>query len=400
MNFQPILRFAVMSDLHYDKEYPFVRERFQKSMETIYRVCAQSDYSKLDALYINGDFTNRGKREEMEMLAADCERYIRPETKLVMTLANHELHYVADYRAAMADFTDVFGMAFDRHEIIGGYHFISLSGTIDKGPWHDSYDAPKREFLKRELEIARREGGNRPIFVFQHVGMTGTVRGGVYGNAELYEILSDYPQVIDFSGHSHFPCNHPAEIHQGSFVSVSSGGLYNIVEQAAFLNPEVGCDTCTDEHCAHMLLVEVDESACVRIRRLDVTAGDFFENDSYIAWSERENGLCIDNGAGCGTVPYFAQNAAVKAAREDDGLRLSFPRAHCDDARVAAYRICMQNSGGDVIRQKYIVSDYRYLKQKETVCTTLECPSDTVDVSVYACGFHDEHSEPLRMVIE
>lgn len=398
MDFQPKLRFAVMSDLHYDRNHPFVRERFQKALETIYRVCAQSDYPNLDALYINGDFTNRGKREEMEMLAADCGRFLRTETKLVMTLANHELHYVADYRAAMADFTDVFAMPFDRHEVIGGYHFISLSATIDKGPWHDSFDAPKREFLKRELEIARREGGNRPIFVFQHVGMTGTVRGGLYGHTELYEILSEYPQVIDFSGHSHFPCNHPEEIHRGDFVSVSSGGLYNIVEQSPFLNPAVGCDTISDEGCAHMLLVEADASGRVRIRRLDVTAGDFFENDSYIAWSEGENRLCVDGGARRNAVPYFAEDAAIDASVQDGNLHLSFPRAHCDGARVAAYRICLQNRGGNLIRQKYSVSDYRHLKQAETVRAALAYPPDTETVSVYACGFYGEQSEPLRTV--
>ena len=225
MKFCPTVRFAVMSDLHYEESKPHLRERFRNVMKMLYGYADGEEYSRLDALYIVGDFTNRGKRSEMEMLREDCDAALRKETRLVVTMANHDMHYVEDDRAAMADFKEIFQMDYDRHEKMGGYHFISLSTTKYETPWHDSFDEAKRTYLRTELAKAREDSGNRPIFVFQHPGNRGTVMGGCVGDTEIYPILSDFPQVIDFSGHSHFPVNDPRETHQAHFTSVSTGSL-------------------------------------------------------------------------------------------------------------------------------------------------------------------------------
>ena len=64
MNFKPVVRFAVMSDLHYSSRHPEYRTRFKETMEFLYNHCKSEDYKNLDALYIVGDFADLGKTEE------------------------------------------------------------------------------------------------------------------------------------------------------------------------------------------------------------------------------------------------------------------------------------------------------------------------------------------------
>ena len=337
-----ILRFAVMSDLHYNEEYPFVRDRFKSAMEKIYDYCGAEEYKNLDALYVVGDFADLGLKSQMQMFREDCDKYVSADTKLVVTLANHELHYVPDYKQAMADFQEIFNMDFDRHEVMGGYHFISLSTTIDRGPWHDSFDATKKEYLKTQLDEAVKDGGDKPIFVFHHPGQFATVLGGVYGNAELYPILSQYPQIIDFSGHSHYAVNNPREIHQKHFTSVSTGTLLNIHPYDKIENAHISGCFVNHNDMAHMLLVEVDDQSKVHIKIMDVVAGEFFEEEYLVenVSDKRKYKYTLQRAANA-PIPYFGEDAEVSVSETENGLSISFPRAFCDEERVFEYTLLL-----------------------------------------------------------
>ena len=61
--------------------------------------------------------------------------------------------------------------------------------------------------------------------------MTGTVYGSEWGFTEnrdlMYDTLKPYPQVITFSGHTHYPLDDPRIIHQEDFTSIgTSTGAY------------------------------------------------------------------------------------------------------------------------------------------------------------------------------
>ncbi len=397
MNFQPKLRFAVMSDIHYSDKYPEIPYRFQSALETIYGYCNHQDYKNLDALYVVGDFADTGTREQMQSFHDDCTRFVKPETKLVVTLANHELHYVPDYLDSFRNFEQIFQMDMDRHEVIGGYHFISLSTTIDKGPWHDSFDEPKRNFLQTALEKARQDGGNQPIFVFQHPGIFSTVRGGIYGNAELYPILSQYPQVIDFSGHSHHAVNDPREVHQKHFTSVNTGCLCGIGTRSSMLAAHL-TETATDgPSCSHMLVVEANDAGRVRIRKLDVMAGAFFENDIWIQDAHLpENHCYTDRRAFEAKKPYFS-NPHATVNYENNTLTLTIPRAECEDERIYEYHACVLDANGTAIAQRSLVSDFPQLHQKDFYTLTIPNVPNAALVKVYAIGFWENQSEPLTI---
>ncbi len=61
----------------------------------------------------------------------------------------------------------------------------------------------------------------------QHMAISNTVVGSEnWGVANLTDTLSKYPQVIDFSGHSHFPMKDPRSIYQGAFTALGDGTMF------------------------------------------------------------------------------------------------------------------------------------------------------------------------------
>ena len=64
-NFKPVLRFLVVSDVHYADERSVEYERMEKALRTAYELSEKEEYSKLDAVYVVGDFTKRGSEAQM-----------------------------------------------------------------------------------------------------------------------------------------------------------------------------------------------------------------------------------------------------------------------------------------------------------------------------------------------
>ena len=78
------------------------------------------------------------------------------------------------------------------------------------------------EFLKAELEKAA--DGMQPIFVFLHQPLYNTVSGslpgqnwhGVDRDAEMREIFKQYPQVVFFTGHTHWELDAKSVMYAGN----------------------------------------------------------------------------------------------------------------------------------------------------------------------------------------
>jgi len=395
MTFKPLLRFAVMSDCHYSEKHPEYRQKFERAMNLLYTYAENEEYKGLDALYVVGDFSDLGKTHEMKWFKEDCDKFVKKGTLLAVTMANHELHYMPDFSKALKDFKDIFKMDYDRHEVIGGYHFISLSTIRDKGPWDDSFNDEKKAFLKAELEKARQDTGNKPIFVFRHPGIPETIVGGVGGNTEVYSILSAYPQVIDFSGHSHNPVNDPREINQKNITTVGTGSMSYLSTSAGWADFHITGDRTLGREGAHLRVVEADEKGTVRIRGLDVISGNFFENDAYISDCHDKSKHTYTSGrALTAKAPWFKEGASVRVELCKDKVILTFPRAYSEGDRVKEYNIRLFDENGIAIGQKNVYSDYMNYVQKDIVTVEIEGEFSFVPkVRVYATGFWENMSE-------
>ena len=85
----------------------------------------------------------------------------------------------------------------------GGYPFITISVNPESKGSAD-YSAEAIEFLKNNLKSAALTYKDKPIFVFSHSPSKLTPWGAKWGYNTIHEVLKEYPQVIHFTGHTHY----------------------------------------------------------------------------------------------------------------------------------------------------------------------------------------------------
>jgi len=282
-NFTPILRFVALSDVHYEDEPSVERERMAKALRTANRIADESPvYKGFDALCVVGDFANKGSQAQFAAFKHTLDEGLRPGTRRILSVASHEF-MGGGPEPAYEKLRRFFGQAPDVHEVIHGYHFISLSPS--RGT---SFNQDKRDWAAAQLALAAADDPRRPIFFFQHPHVTGTVYGSIiWGEDELCPILMNYPQVIDFSGHSHAPVNDPRSIHQQYFTSLGCGTL-SYFENDEFDKYYGTCPPAPEGHrAAQMLIVEADAAGRVRVIPYDILTDQPFPClwDIPAAWS-------------------------------------------------------------------------------------------------------------------
>jgi hypothetical protein len=291
---------------------------------------------------------------------------------------------------AYAKLRRTFGQAPDVHEVIRGYHFISIS------PSHGTqFNQEKRDWAAAQLALAAADDPRRPIFFFQHPHVTGTVYGSIcWGEDDLTPLLMNYPQVIDFSGHSHAPVNDPRSIHQAYFTSLGCGTL-SYFENDEF-DKYYGTHPPAPEgrQAAQMLLVEADAAGRVRIVPYDIITDQAFPYvwDIPAAWDPGSFTYTNVKRRTSALPPYFPEDAALCV--ENNILtfdQAKAPRDYVNDYRVRIRRV----SDGVPVRQIALWSHYYVIPMPETLSLPLEglTPGEEYGIEITARGFWDNESE-------
>ncbi|MGN1315929.1 MAG: metallophosphoesterase [Acutalibacteraceae bacterium] len=394
-DFKPILRFMVVSDVHYKDEECIEEERMASAIKTAYKLSEESDsYKKLDALYVVGDFANSGTETQMLKFKKTLDENIKPETQYAITMASHEYHG-GGVEAAHEKFQRIFNLPVDEHRVINGFHFISL--TCSKGT---NFNEEKISYAARELKKAREDDPKKPIFVFQHPHITDTVYGSkLWGEDELYSTFTDFPQMINFSGHSHAPINDPRSIHQKHFTSLGTGSL-SYTELDEF---DKYCGTLPPKRSdfAQFLIVEADRDGRVRVYPYDVFSGNFFpyiweidepwNPDSFKYTDE----IRYKNPA----TPYFTEDDKIDVQNvAKTGFTVRFPQAKIDEDYVNDYKIVItQKDTGIIVKQTVMWSEYYFCNMPdflEYTFTDLK-PETDYEIKIFANSFWKTTSEPI-----
>ncbi len=391
-NFKPVLRFMVVSDVHYKDEHSVERDRMESAIRTAYALSENEGYDKLDALYVVGDFANSGTRAQMEAFKATLDNHLRPGTDYTLSLASHEFK-ADDEAGALERFADIFGQETDSHKVINGYHFISVSCTDGC-----HFDDKKQAWVAKELEIAAKDDPKRPIFFFQHPHIMGTVYGSAnWGEDELTAILMNYPQIIDFSGHSHAPINDPRSIHQRHFTCLGTGTL-SYFELDEF-DKVYGTVPPNDDNAAQMLIVEADAENRVRIYPYDLITGNFFPFTWKIdsAW-DVDSYLYTDARYRTEKAPWFDEDAKIEFSDvKSNGFTVMFDQAKVEEEYVDDYNVYVKSLDGVVIRNSTIWSEYYFYNMPEKLSVSFDgLEAGEYRVEIYANSFWRTRSkQPL-----
>ena len=130
--------------------------------------------------------------------------------------------------------------------------------------------------MKEQLEYASLEDVYKPIFVFIHHGIKNTA----YGTEQWYtedftKIFNDYPQVIQFSGHSHYPLNSPKSIYQKDFTSINTSTTSYFELEAGMMYGTIPPKANT---ACQMMVIEVTGTE-VKVKKLDLSSGEYIGKD-------------------------------------------------------------------------------------------------------------------------
>ncbi|MBQ7005625.1 MAG: metallophosphoesterase [Clostridia bacterium] len=358
-NFEPVLRFVVCSDIHLgeDENGKKNAEKLRKLFDKAYEIAEKSEvYTELDAILVAGDFTEQGKIEEYEIYKEITEEKLKNGTQLLTCLGNHEqIAYrdTANPEKATEVFQEYIGTEADTHNVINGYHFIGVSYD-DTG---EEAFKTKTEWLRTELDKAVAETGEKPVFVYQHPHPALSVYGSVnWANMDIRMVLKDYPQVVDFSGHSHYAANDPRSIHQSTFTAIGCGAVTGAMGNLSYISG----DAYGDGESGTFWICEVDDGGNVRLRLYDVISDCFYENiDYYLTDLADKSRRAYTWGRMMAqdTSPVFPDSAELTVSNDEEGNTLvTFPEAQ-GYYRAENYKITLSRNG-EKIKDLIVLSDY------------------------------------------
>ncbi len=356
--FTPVVRFAVCSDVHLngDPEQAAAIRMGQLFDDSYAYAEASGAYRALDAVIVVGDFATNGKAEEYALYNEIVDAHIKGNTQTLEVLGNHEFIAYRDVDASVGYdvYKEYIHPEVDRHDVINGYHFIGVSYNPDGKKF-----TQKLSWLKEQLDAAKADDPNKPIFVYQHPHPFGTVYGSVnWGQPELRTVLDLYPQIVDFSGHSHYCPADPRSIWQGAFTAVGTGSLSAFMSNLNYVDG----DEDAPGESGGFWMVEADAEGNVRLQLYDIVNHTFFpEIDYFLTNLSKVNDRPYnwDNRMRFDTAPVFPDDAGISVSRNNLGNAvLSFPDA-AGFYEAENYKISVQKEGKlRPVWDDTVVSDY------------------------------------------
>lgn len=228
----PLYSFEVFSDLHLTTQTGDTSAvNFGKALQDIKTMDADSI-----GLFNVGDITCNGKQEEYNVYKTIWEANSKGLPAIYNVIGNHDLDIkTADWNTLMTRFQENTGAPGPYYSTtIGDAAFLILgsqsSYDVDVKPtgnYADLHD-DQMAWLREQLETAAK--GSRPIFVFLHQPLkdttSGTIDGqvwyGVVQDSELRALLNQYPQVVLFTGHTHWEL----DAKQGMYYGGGTGATF------------------------------------------------------------------------------------------------------------------------------------------------------------------------------
>ncbi len=404
-NFIPVLRFTVVSDVHIQFPGDVRCQRMAKMLKTSYAV-AQADphYNKLDGVMFAGDITDKGLGIEYLAFQSIINAGVKDETQpMVIVAKSHDCNtYQKD---ALTFFESLSGLTTDFHHVLNGFHFIGISTTHDKDT-DVKYTAEQLSWLNVQLAQAAAENPAKPIFVTHHEHVADTVYGSRealgegWGTPEFYDILAPYPQVVDFSGHSHYPLNDPRSIWQGDFTALGTASLNYFeftVDDVRTVHPK------NNKKAAQMWVVEADANNRVRLRGYDLIANVFVceyliekpSDTSTFAYTPEQM-------AATSAAPVFAEGTAAKMKKLLDGTyRVDIPAAQSTDEKIVfLYRVFVLDETGNPAGDFWALSGYYFTPPPETVSVHIgKLEKGTYQLKIVAENAYSMQSEPITQTL-
>jgi hypothetical protein len=395
---KPDLVFPVISDVHIYSDNNKNLEKFITTLEQLNQVAP-----KQDAFMVVGDLTEYGDTSQYDKFMTAYRARKQSKAVSMMAIGNHDYWNGLSVTDAQKLFLNKTGMeSIYYHKIIKGYHFIVL-GTED-GVTEGTFSVKQIQWLAEQLKQANNDDPKKPIFVFHHQPITGTIYGSEWGfsvNRDLfYNTLKAYPQVISFSGHTHYPLDDPRIIHQKDFTSIgTSTGAYLWLD-AGRIQGEVpeGADILNQA-----LIVEVYHNK-VLIKRRDIHNNDWTGEPFEISYPANKQNFTYTEKRSNKKAPFFTKDAMLSIINDKTtaaSFTIMLTQAK-DDLLVHDYKIVAKNvDTGEIAKEILAFSEF----YKDPVPHPITLPVDGLkqntfyEIEVHALDAYGKESKNSLKVL-
>ena len=350
--------FAVISDVHI-KSY---KSKDEEKLDLAFR--RLKDYKeKLDGIIITGDITNSGSKKEYKKFNNIYSQYSNCLGEKMFLMGNHDCWGGLSTKIAQKRFEKSMNETIHSHKIIKGYHFIAIS-TEGKS-LNGVFNRKLLNWLKNQLEEATKDDDKKPIFLGVHQHIKDTVYGSKgWGTEKLYNILKDFPQVITFSGHSHYPLNDERTIHQKDFTSVGAGSTSYMELEKGKMNGTVPSKA---NKVSQGLIVKVCENNVVKISTIDFTK-NYINEDRWIIRepSNKMSFKYLDERRNFRVKPSFKAGSLIDVKHiTSNSVKINFTQAFHEDF-IHSYEVQVINKSSGKSFKKLVFSDFymEYVKAR------------------------------------
>ena len=425
------LVFAVISDVHVGNTWGAgYKVKIPQALQHL------TGYGKLDAMAVVGDLTDNGRAnqyQEFVQFFGSNSNIINPVENFIFMMGNHD-NYDSNgqnnYKSGLRSFNGNRSYPLDQYVLIKGYPFISISqrgsanndDNVSNGT--TSYPSTVVTTLKRYLKRAAEEAPGKPIFVFTHVAPRwtcysswGEIEGAAWAMKVLNPVLNEYPQVVAFCGHSHYPLGDPRSIHQGANPNSTRNNYYTVINTASTtyseINPGAVAAGIHPEGYAYvtegMILVE-QENGDIEIRRYDTYRnveidpehrwvlkapfdGSMFQYADIRDADDNPNNVPLRTGL---PAPAFYKSAELTLNVYPSEVKVTFPQA-TDNECVFRYKVRILK-GETEVQSAFVFSQfYLTTDMPQTISYTIEgLTADTkYTAEVTAYDSWDNKSVPL-----
>lgn len=344
------LKFGVISDIHINNQDKVQDEKLVNALNML------NDVSKngMDALVVAGDITDSGQKASYKRFNKICDSILGKKIEKVLIMGNHEYYNKLSASESQKRFKAETGEKINTRKVIKGYNFITVS--TENAALEGTFGDKTKQWLSKQLEECNKEDSQKPIFVIVHQPVKNTVYGSERACTDvLYSILAKYPQVICFTGHSHYPLNDERCISQNDFTAVAAGTLQRVDIDEDFINRK----EFMKKDISQGLFVEVDNKKVV-ITRIDFLNNKIMSNKWVIdVPSSKKNFKYTYARKLERNCPYFKADAeCIADIRNDKSVEVTFSKAYHDDF-VHSYKISLINNDTNEVESEFLfINDF------------------------------------------
>lgn len=428
------LVFAVISDTHVGNNYGGrYAEKVSHTLQYL------TSHSRLDALAVVGDLTDHGdvnQYQEFVKIFGNNENFTTPIDNFLFMMGNHDNYNSSgqlNYQNGLKAYNNGDNYPLDQYVLIKGYPFITISQRAgynnddNTSNGTSSYPSSVVNTLKQYLEQATKDAPGKPIFVFTHVAPRwtcysswGELEGIAWAMKVLNPVLNQYPQVVAFCGHSHYPLGDPRSIHQGANPNSSRNNYYTVINTASItyseINPHAveaqdnGIHPEGYKDVTEGMILEEQPNGDIEIRRYDTYRdveidpehrwvlkapfdGSQFQYADIRDADDNPNNLVLRDGL---PAPTFENGTELTLEPGDNDVTITFPQA-TDNECVFRYNIRVLKNN-NIVNSSFVFSQfYLTTDMPEQLSYTVDNLEGNTEykVEVIAYDSYDNKSEAL-----